>query len=83
VGWKKELDKGVTLVKGTTADSYQIYIGKKKDPRPVAASLAQLCRVDLVVTVVDGSAAADQAHLALFRHQLAAADLVLYIYVYI
>ena len=49
----------------------------------MAASLAQLCRLDLVVTVVDGTAAADQAHLALFRHQLAAADLVLYMCIYI
>ena len=48
------------------------------DPRPVAATLAQLCRLDLVVTVVDGTAAAEQcAAVPLFRDQLAAADLVL------
>ena len=66
------------LERRDTVDYLVIETSGAADPRPVAATLAQLCRLDLVVTVVDGTAAAEQcAAVPLFRDQLAAADLVL------
>ena len=60
-----------------TVDYLVIETSGAADPRPVAATLAQLCRLDLVVTVVDGTAAAEHDQIPLFHHQLTAADLVL------
>ena len=76
---KDDLRKAVLSVldRRDTVDYLVVETSGAADPRPVAATLAQLCRLDLVVTVVDGTAAAEQCALPLFRDQLAAADLVL------
>lgn len=76
---KDDLRRAVLAVleRRETVDYLVIETSGAADPRPVAATLAQLCRLDLLVTIVDGTAAAEQAEMALFRHQLGAADLVL------
>ena len=76
---KDDLRRAVlsVLERRDSVDYLVIETSGAADPRPVAAALAQLCRLDLVVTVVDGTAAVQQAHMALFRSQLGAADLVL------
>ena len=76
---KDDLRRAVlqVLERRDTVDYLVIETSGAADPRPVAATLAQLCRLDLVVTVVDGTAVAEHAHTPLFCHQLAAADLVL------
>ncbi len=47
------------------------------DPRPVAAALQRLCRLDQVAAVVDAAAAAQLAMSPLGSAQLLAADVVL------
>ena len=47
------------------------------DPRPVAASLHALCRLDLVVALVDASSGAAALQTPLAQAQVAAADMVL------
>ena len=76
---KDDLRRAVlsVLERRESVDYLVIETSGATDPRPVAAALAQLCRLDLLVTVVDGSAAAQQARLPLFCQQVAAADLVL------
>lgn len=76
---KDDLRRAVlqVLERRDTVDYLVIETSGAADPRPVAATLAQLCRLDLVVTVVDGTAVTEHAQTPLFCHQLAAADLVL------
>lgn len=47
------------------------------DPRPVAASLQKLCRLDLVVTVVDAGACQEQLSTHVGLAQATSADLIL------
>uniref|UniRef100_A0A7S4KCG2 CobW C-terminal domain-containing protein n=1 Tax=Guillardia theta TaxID=55529 RepID=A0A7S4KCG2_GUITH len=65
------------LERRETVDYLVIETSGAADPRPVAASLNKLCRLDLVVTVVDATAISSQLETKLARQQISAADFIL------
>eukprot|EP00960_Hanusia_phi_P034402 751042-Hanusia_phi.AAC.2 len=65
------------LERRQTVDYLVIETSGAADPRPVAASLNKLCRLDLVVTVVDATAIVSQLSTKLAQQQISAADFIL------
>ena len=65
------------LERRETLDYMIVETSGAADPRPVAAALAPLCRLDMVVTLVDATTVDDCIGSRIFLAQLASADMVL------